>query len=114
MKFRTVSLAAVVATGAFFAGGVAPSYAAAPAPAHAATATPRQDCDESDYVEVVNEMRHCFANAGSYPVFIVNVHHVQSGNNAITVEYDGGSFDLDKFYGKDFNPTITVRRVVIH
>ncbi|MBB6554825.1 beta/gamma crystallin domain-containing protein [Nonomuraea rubra] len=43
--------------------------------------------DGAGYLEIYNETRHCFANAGRTNVYITNVNMIAAGNNNVTIYY---------------------------
>ncbi|MEU8580264.1 beta/gamma crystallin domain-containing protein [Streptomyces abikoensis] len=71
-------------------------------------------CSDNNYVVVRNEMRHCFADAGSYGVYITNVYAIDAGNNNITVSTSSGNYEINKFQSQNFSPRVTVIGITIH
>ncbi|MGW6918382.1 beta/gamma crystallin domain-containing protein [Kitasatospora sp. NPDC054939] len=75
---------------------VAAALIATAAPALAAPTTAngptinRTNCNQNDYLEIHNNSGRdtlCFANAGEAPVAIYGVNWVESGNNAVTFQF---------------------------
>ncbi|GAA2808070.1 beta/gamma crystallin domain-containing protein [Kitasatospora sp. CM 4170] len=78
------------------AAAAAAALVATTTPALAATTTAesatinRTDCNRNDYLEIHNNGGRdtlCFANAGEVPVAIYGVNWVESGNNAVTFQF---------------------------
>ncbi|MFJ3792688.1 beta/gamma crystallin domain-containing protein [Kitasatospora sp. NPDC090091] len=78
------------------AAAAAAALVATTAPALAATTTAesvtinRTDCNRNDYLEIHNNGGRetlCFANAGEVPVAIYGVNWIESGNNAVTFQF---------------------------
>ncbi|MFD0278997.1 beta/gamma crystallin domain-containing protein [Kitasatospora sp. NPDC127111] len=78
------------------AAGASAALVATAAPALAAPTTAdspainRTDCNRNDYLEIHNNGGRdtlCFANAGEVPVAIYGVNWVESGNNAVTFQF---------------------------
>lgn len=55
----------------------------------------------------------CFANSGATYVDLGGVTRVDSGNNSVTLFWDGGRTDLGRWQGGDLN-FVHVRQVWIH
>ena len=76
--------------------------------------------DGAGFTEIINEKRHCFANAGKADVFITNVSDIHAGNNNITIWFRdvyGNWGDRHVNRGRswaDIRPRITVEDIQIH
>lgn len=55
----------------------------------------------------------CFANPGAVGVDLSGVTRIDSGNNVVTVYWDGGRTDLGKWEARDMN-FVHARQVVIY
>ncbi|MGK5733621.1 beta/gamma crystallin domain-containing protein [Streptomyces sp. URMC 124] len=56
----------------------------------------RTNCNQNDYFEIHNNNGHdtlCFANRGEMPVAIYGVNWVESGNNAVTFQFQRNESD---------------------
>ena len=98
-----LALAVTVPAGAAFAAGhVACNGRTDFVRLHLATGNPWDGSDTA-----------CFANAGAVGVDLSAVGRIDSGNNVVTVYWDGGRTDLGRWQGVDTN-FVHARQVVIY
>ncbi|WP_395298073.1 beta/gamma crystallin domain-containing protein [Kitasatospora hibisci] len=82
------SLGVAVAAAAALVATITPALAATTTAER--VAINRTDCNRNDYLEIHNNGGRdtlCFANAGEVPVAIYGANWVESGNNAVTFQF---------------------------